>query len=171
MTARSAFVALGANLPFEGREGPALLQHVLHSMTNDGWIIRARSSLWRSEAWPPGSAQPDYTNAVVELDAGRRSPQEVLAALQAVEMCFGRERRSRWAPRTLDLDIIAMEGLTGVFGDVILPHPAMHERAFVLAPLAEIAPHWRHPELGMTASELLARAPPVGRFTRLRPFL
>jgi len=118
--------------------------------------IVARSSIWRTPAWPPGAEQPDYHNAVIEADAEGFSPEALWDGLQRIETAFGRERRTRWAPRTLDLDIVAMETRVGVFGPVTLPHPAAHERAFVLAPLAEIAPNWRHPRLGHTAVALLA---------------
>jgi len=77
---------------------------------------------------------------VAELDAGDLQPQPLYETLAAIERRFGRERRIRWAPRTLDLDIIAMDGFVGTFGEITLPHPRMHERAFVPAPLAEIAP-------------------------------
>jgi 2-amino-4-hydroxy-6-hydroxymethyldihydropteridine diphosphokinase len=75
--------------------------------------------------------------------------------LAGIERDFGRERRVRWAPRTLDLDILDFAGLVAA-APLCLPHPRLHERAFVLAPLAEIAPHWRHPMLGLEAHDLLA---------------
>jgi 2-amino-4-hydroxy-6-hydroxymethyldihydropteridine diphosphokinase len=154
--ATRAFVALGANMPFEGVSGPALLARAVTALRAAGLAPHALSSVWETEAWPPGSGQPDYYNAVVELDAEGRTPQQLYDALAAIERKFGRERREKWAPRTLDLDILAMEGLEGTFGEITLPHPHMHERAFVLAPLAEIAPGWVHPVLGASASSLLA---------------
>jgi 2-amino-4-hydroxy-6-hydroxymethyldihydropteridine diphosphokinase len=157
--ATRAFVALGANMPFEGVSGPALLARAVTALRAAGLAPHALSSVWETEAWPPGSGQPDYYNAVVELDAEGRTPQQLYDALAAIERKFGRERREKWAPRTLDLDILAMEGLEGTFGEITLPHPHMHERAFVLAPLSEIAPHWRHPRSGRTTAELLAAIP------------
>jgi 2-amino-4-hydroxy-6-hydroxymethyldihydropteridine diphosphokinase len=116
------------------------------------------SSLWRTDPWPSG-AQPDYYNAVVAVDPGDRSPQELYELLRAIETRYGRERREKWASRTLDLDIVAIDALAGALGGIILPHPHMHERGFVLAPLAEVEPRWRHPALGKTAAELLGDLP------------
>ena len=96
-----------------------------------------------------------------------KTPQEIYAALAQIERRFGRERREQWAPRTLDLDILAMGGFIGEFDGIKLPHPRMEERAFVLAPLAEIAPNWRHPVSGMTASALLASLPSGYRYQKV----
>ena len=101
-------------------------------------------------------------------------PLALYTALRAVEIAFGRERRERWGPRTLDLDILAMEGQSGAFqgpfGDLVLPHPGIPARAFVLAPLAEAASDWTHPELGLTASELLALLPDRSSVRRVGAF-
>lgn len=162
-----AFVALGANMPFEGVVGPALLARAVAAMQTAGLVPRALSGVWETEAWPQGSGQPDYYNAVAELDAAGMTPQQLYAVLSQIERNFGRERREKWAPRTLDLDIVAMSDLAGTFDELELPHRRMHERAFVLAPLAEIAPDWRHPVLKMSASELLAALPTGYRYQRV----
>jgi 2-amino-4-hydroxy-6-hydroxymethyldihydropteridine diphosphokinase len=146
-----------------------LLAQALAALQGAGLAPLVVSSIWQTTAWPP-SDQPDYYNAVVAVDAGGVSPQALYQTLRAIELSFGRERRERWAARTLDLDIIAMEGLEGQYGDMTLPHPRMHDRAFVLAPLAEVAPDWRHPILGLTAAEMLKNAPVEQSYRRLGPF-
>lgn len=151
-----AFLALGANMPFEGVQGAELLARALAALSEAGLPPLACSGVWQTEAWPRGSGQPDYFNAVVEVDAGRRTPRDLYEVLTGIERRFGRERRERWAPRTLDLDIIDLDGVTSEVDGITLPHPRMQERAFVLAPLAEIAPGWRHPESGLTSAEMLA---------------
>jgi len=126
--------------------------------------VTARSSLWRAApvGGPPG--QPEYLNAVVAFDPGRQlpGPRALLAALLGIEREQGRERRERWAARTLDLDLLAWGDLVVEEEGLALPHPRMMYRAFVLAPLAEIAPGWRHPVSGVTPAEALATLDAAG---------
>jgi 2-amino-4-hydroxy-6-hydroxymethyldihydropteridine diphosphokinase len=166
MNSLRAFVALGSNLPFEGAPPAMVLQHALAAMRDANLIVTAASGIWETQAWPP-SDQPDYYNAVVALNPAGLSPQSLYEQLSVIEARFGRERRDKNAARTLDLDLIAMDGLVGTFGEITLPHPRMHERAFVLAPLAEVAPDWRHPGLGETSDGLLARLDPRYRYRRV----
>lgn len=155
-----AYIALGTNLSHGALSGPSLLVRAVQHMEQAGLAISARSGVWRSPAWPAGADQPDYHNAVVEADVGALEPSEVFAILLGAERDFGRVRRERWGARTLDLDILAAGELAGVFGGIELPHPRMTERAFVILPLAEIAPGWRHPVSRRTASELAEALPP-----------
>jgi 2-amino-4-hydroxy-6-hydroxymethyldihydropteridine diphosphokinase len=107
----------------------------------------------------PPAPQPDYVNGVALL-IGEIAPDALLARLQEIERRAGRVRGAPNAPRTLDLDIIAMGGLVRDAPDPVLPHPRAHERAFVLQPLRDVAPHWKHPGLGRSIEELLAALPP-----------
>jgi len=163
-----AYIGLGANLPFNGVAGPALLAQALSALQAAGFTPLAVSNVWQTMAWPP-SDQPDYYNAVAVIETRGVTPQALWETLRAIELRFGRERRERWAARTLDLDIIAMEGVEGTFGEVTIPHPRMQGRAFVLAPLAEVAPNWRHPGSGLTAVEMLKTVPSEQRYHRLGP--
>lgn len=165
----SALIALGTNLPHRGVAGPALLAQAVSALQQAGYAPRALSSIWETAAQPP-SDQPAYFNAAAELDPRGATPQQLYAVLRDIEKCFGRERREQWGPRTLDLDVIAMDELAGRFGEITLPHSRMHQRAFVLAPLAEIAPGWRHPGTGRTVSEMLTELSPGQVVTRVGPF-
>lgn len=100
---------------------------------------------------PPG--QPDYLNAAVTLDT-RLEPLELLERMQRIEENHGRVRGERWGPRTLDLDLIDYDGLCMETERLTLPHPHMHERMFVLQPLSEILPQWKHPRLQCSITTL-----------------
>jgi 2-amino-4-hydroxy-6-hydroxymethyldihydropteridine diphosphokinase len=115
-------------------------------------------SSWYESAPVPLSDQPWFVNAVA-LVSTEREPEFLLAWMLDVEARFGRARGERNAARTLDLDLLDYDGLVIDTPKLILPHPRLAERRFVLEPLCEIAPHWRHPVLGLTAVELLARLP------------
>lgn len=150
-------VALGSNLSGEYASPQVLLEAALLAFPGVGLKVASRSGWWRSAAWPD-PADPDFVNgvAIVETDM---TAGEVLQALHQVEETFGRRRHERNAPRTLDLDLIAY-GRT-CSDNPMLPHPRAHERAFVMRPLAQMAPQWRHPKLGLSA-EALAGAAVVG---------
>ena len=118
-------------------------------------------SRWFQSAPVPPSGQPPYVNGVASLLVSATiDPSVLLASLMGVEAACGRERSVPNAARTLDLDIIAIGELVRAAPDPILPHPRAHLRAFVLAPLVDVAPGWVHPMLNKTAAALLAELPP-----------
>ena len=142
-----AFVALGANLADPAHQIRAALESL--SRLPDSRLLRA-SSLYRTA--PLGVAgQPDFINAVALVET-TLAPHELLAALFAIEAEFGRRRDYRNAPRTLDLDLLLYDELVLDGTELQLPHPRMHLRAFVLAPLLEIAPACVIPGRGTAAA-------------------
>jgi 2-amino-4-hydroxy-6-hydroxymethyldihydropteridine diphosphokinase len=153
---RAVVVALGSNLAGDYGSSEALLEAALARFPEVGLPILRRSSWWRSAAWPDPTG-PEYRNGVALVEA-RDGPRAVLATLLAVEAAFGRRRAEANAPRTLDLDLIAYGREVLDAPGLTLPHPRAHERRFVMGPLAEIAPEWRHPVLGATAAALAAAA-------------
>ncbi len=156
-----ALVGLGANLPGRFAAPPAAtLEAAIAALALlPGLRLAARSGLWESAAWPDPSG-PRYVNAVAAME-GEAEPAALLCALHALEGEEGRVRGAANAARPLDLDLLAIGSLVRASPDPLLPHPRLHQRAFVLAPLAEILPGWRHPVLGTTAVALLAALPPA----------
>lgn len=144
-----AFVALGSNLDDPARQ---VLDAFAALARIPGVALLACSSLYRTA--PIGYAdQPDFINAVAKIRT-TLSPQDLLAALQAIERAHGRRREFANAPRTLDLDVVSFGGLRRQYDDLVLPHPRAHRRAFVLLPLLEIAPDCVLPGLGPAADWL-----------------
>lgn len=151
-----AVIALGGNLPGAWPSERAALAAAVEQIGLGGFQVLAVSRWWRSAAWPD-PRDPPFLNGVA-LARTAFSPAEALEALHRIEAAFGRHRQAANAPRTLDLDLIAV-GRTVLAGpNLTLPHPRAAERLFVMGPLAEIAPHWRHPVLGETAEVLASRA-------------
>lgn len=148
-------VALGCSLPGSYPSREALLEAAVDALGSEGLAVAGRSAWWTSAAWPDPAA-PAYLNGVVLVET-RLSAGEVLAALHRLEARFGRVRAEPNAPRTLDLDLIA-HGRAVLDGAVVVPHPRAHERLFVMGPLAQIAPGWRHPVSDRTAADLAAEA-------------
>lgn len=152
------YIALGANLPSAIGEPRETLEAVLALFPSCGMTVLRRSSWWRSPAQPAG-AQPDFVNGMVEV-ATELDPQALLDRLHELESRFGRVRRERWEARVLDLDLIDYRSRrSGSAGQPpILPHPRLQERLFVLLPLQEVAPDWRHPTDGRGLTDLIAAA-------------
>ena len=181
-----ALIALGGNLPLNGALPASVLQQALRVLAELGLPAVQTSRFFQTPCFPAG-AGPDYINAAARLKTDLPA-HEVLARLHAVEAQFGRARTTRWAGRTLDLDLLALGDavLPDAAGwqhwvdlapdqqgkiapdQLILPHPRLQDRAFVLVPLAEIAPDWRHPMRGQTVLQML-QARPQSEIDTIRP--
>ena len=160
-------IAIGGNLAYGGASVKEVLDAAVARFPEHGLKLVKRSGLWRSHAWPDPT-KPDYLNGVV-LVRTVLSAREVMEALLAIETAFGRRRGAANAPRTLDLDLIDYGGEIRNEPGLILPHPRAAERRFVMGPLAEIDPDWRHPALGETAAALATRAGVGGDARPLAP--
>ncbi len=153
------YIGLGANLPHPRFGLPrATLEHVLTLLPAAGLRVVARSR-WYESAPVPVSDQPWFVNGVIRAETNL-APAAVLAELHRIEAELGRRRGARNAARSVDLDILAIGNLV-LNGPTppIVPHPRLAERAFVLLPLAELAPDWRHPATGAAISDLIAALP------------
>ena len=153
-------VAIGANLPGPRGELPIVAcRAAAEALRGLPGLRFSALSRWYETAPVPPSAQPNYINGVARLE-GDADPAWLLARLHRIERMAGRRRGTPDAARTLDLDMIDLNGAVRASPDPVLPHPRAHLRAFVLVPLADIAPDWVHPTLGAVAGDLIAALPP-----------
>jgi 2-amino-4-hydroxy-6-hydroxymethyldihydropteridine diphosphokinase len=150
----NASIALGANL---GKRREAIERAIEALRATPGIAVERVSTLIETEPVGGPANQPKYLNGAAALRTSL-VPRELLNALLSIERNLGRDRSSgeRNAPRAIDLDLLLYDELVISEADLIIPHPRMHEREFVLHPMAEIAPNVRHPVLKMSVRELLA---------------
>ncbi|MDT7687316.1 MAG: 2-amino-4-hydroxy-6-hydroxymethyldihydropteridine diphosphokinase [Acidobacteriota bacterium] len=160
-----AYIAMGSNLG--DRAGNLLLG--VRGMMSAGLRVLRFSSVYETEPVGVEDEQPAYLNMAAELVAPLPSPEELLALLLRIERDTGRRRVSPRAARTLDLDLLLYGDERRATDALTLPHPRLHLRRFVLAPLAELAPHARHPSLHMTIAELLATTEDDSRVELWKP--
>lgn len=170
-------VAMGSNLPCDGRKPEQTLRAAVDDLAAAGARITAVSRFFQTPCFPAG-AGPDYVNAALAMK-GFDDPRAVLRLLHEIEAQHARVRDARWAGRTLDLDLIAFgqlvlpdaatqahwrdlpmeQQMRDAPDQLILPHPRLQDRPFVLIPLNDVAPDWRHPLLGRSIAEFCADLP------------
>jgi len=146
-----AYIGLGSNV---GEREENLVRAISLLDSSPGIRVLRRASLYETE--PVGvEAQPWFFNTVVEVEA-ELAPGELLRRMKEIEKALGREDRGRWGPREIDLDLLLYGDLVMEEDGLVLPHPELHHRRFVLEPLCELAPELIHPRLGQPLRELLA---------------
>lgn len=154
------FIGLGANLPSRAGAPRDTLAAALADLERAGVRVLGRSA-WVETAPVPVSDQPWFVNAVAAVET-RLPPTDLLALLHRIEADYGRERTVVNGARTLDLDLLSYHDMVNGGPEApLLPHPRLAERAFVLRPLAELAPDWRHPATGRPIGDLLAGLDPA----------
>ncbi len=153
-----AYIGLGANLGDPAGQLRRAL--ALIAALEEVEVVRVSTFFLNPPLGPPG--QPWYVNAVAQVKT-RLTAEELLRSLGRLEAALGRVRREHWGPRVIDLDLLLYDGEVISTPDLVLPHPELHRRAFVLAPLAEIAPDAWHPVLQKSAAQLLAELDPEDR--------
>lgn len=146
----TVYIGIGSNLG--DREGNCL--RAVNLLSEDGLIVRKQSSLYETEPWGLKD-QPEFINMAIEAETGLE-PLKLLELLKNIEKQMGRDESVRWGTRVIDLDILFYNDRVIDTPGFRIPHPLMHERDFVLRPLAEIAPEKEHPVLKKTVRELLS---------------
>ncbi|MDP3182803.1 MAG: 2-amino-4-hydroxy-6-hydroxymethyldihydropteridine diphosphokinase [Desulfobaccales bacterium] len=153
-----AYIGLGANLGEPRRQLEQAL--ALLGAVEEVEVLKVSTFYLNPPLGPPD--QPWFINAVAQVRT-RLAPEELMRVLRQVEAALGRVRGVKWGPRVIDLDLLLYNGEVMAGPELVLPHPEMHKRAFVLAPLAEIAPGAWHPVLKKSAKELLEEIDPDSR--------
>ena len=176
-----ALVALGANLPAQTGSPEEVIAHAIRALDPLACGPVRASRRFRTPAFPPGSG-PDFVNAAACFPTTLAAP-ELLDRLHRIEHQAGRQRKARWAARVLDLDLLALgdqvwpdidgfrawadlplaQAAQTAPAHLVLPHPRLHERGFVLVPLADVAPDWVHPVLGATVRAMCEALSPAAR--------
>jgi 2-amino-4-hydroxy-6-hydroxymethyldihydropteridine diphosphokinase len=151
----TAYIGLGSNLGSHHGDRARHLELALEALGSVG-IVGQLSSVYETDAWGVPDKQPDYLNQVAVLKTGL-GPTALVMAMLKIEADIGRVRTERYGARVIDLDVLLLGDVVIDEPGVQIPHPRLHQRAFVLVPLTEIAPNLVHPGSGVTIEELLGR--------------